>query len=85
MFAEIRRVCKPGGKVLIISRGVSKLALINEWLKLKAARDLVEYGSVEHLDFDKIIERQPGFKVVHKERKSFGMTYIFLLENEKEK
>ena len=39
-------------------------------------------GSVEHLDIENIIGEQfKGLKVVHKERKNMGMTYIYIIEN----
>jgi hypothetical protein len=57
---------------------------MNEYLKFKAPRDLVEYGIVEHLDIDKIIGEQAGLKVIHKERKNMGMTYIYIIENDKQ-
>ena len=40
-----------------MARGASYLSIINEWLKFKAARDLMFYGQVEHLNFDSIIEK----------------------------
>jgi hypothetical protein len=37
---------------------------------------------VEHLDIEKVVsEMLPGLKVVHKERKNFGMTYVYIIEN----
>lgn len=84
-LSEMKRVCKPHGKLLLISRGSSYISLYNEWLKFKAARDLTLYGVVEHLDFDKILEEgHPDLKVFHKERKNMGMTYIYILEVDKE-
>jgi len=74
-------VCKPGGKILLLQRGKSYISLMDEWLKLKAARDLTERGIVEHLDFDKIIDQEFNIKVIHKERKNLGMTYLYILEN----
>jgi hypothetical protein len=47
---------------------------------MRAAKDLLEYGQVEHLDFEKIISNQKGISVIHKERKNMGMTYIYILK-----
>ena len=79
-FSELKRVCKVGGKILLMERGQSYIPLYNYWLKFKAARDLCEKGFVENLDFDEIVEKQKGIKIVHRERKNMGMTYIFILE-----
>ena len=39
-------------------------------------------GSVEHLDIESIVNEQfKGLKVVHRERKNMGMTYIYIIEN----
>ena len=68
---------------MLIERGASYVSLYNVWLNFKAARDLAEYGLVEHIDFEKVIEKQEGLKLIHKERKNMGMTYLFILENDK--
>jgi len=39
-----------------MARGAHYLIPFNDLLKFKAAKDLIEYGTVEYLDFDKIIE-----------------------------
>ena len=63
----------------------SQISLYNEWLKFKAAKDLCERGTVEHLDIDKVISDNFGdLKFVHKERKNLGMTYVYIIENTKE-
>lgn len=78
-------MCKNNGLILIMGRGASYIPMYNMWLKFKAARDLMEYGLVEHLDFEDIIEKEEGFEIVHKERKNMGMTYIYIINNNKEK
>ena len=78
----MRRLCKPGGLILLLERGQSHISLYNEWLKFKAAKDLVERGSVEHLDIEKIVNDNFGdLTFVHKERKNMGMTYVYIIEN----
>ena len=79
---EIKRLCKPGGKIFLLERGQSYISLYNSWLQFKAAYQLMNTGSVEHLDIENIIDEQfKGLKVVHKERKNMGMTYIYIIEN----
>ena len=75
----MKRVCKPGGRILIIGRGQSYISLYNKWLQFKAAQDLIEKGLVEHIDFEKFLESKKGLKLVHKERKNMGMTYVYIL------
>ena len=52
---EIQRVLKPGGLLLLMERGASYLSVYNSWLKFRAARDLMHYGAVEHLDFEQVV------------------------------
>jgi hypothetical protein len=77
------RVCKTGGHILLLERGCSYISLYNEWLKFKAARDLCEYGTVEHLDIDGFVKshflESGEVEKVHAERKNLGMTYIYIL------
>ena len=54
------------------------------YLKLRAAFDLLENGYVEHIDMESLVEKKSGFKIIHKERKNLGMTYIYILKVEKE-
>ena len=43
---------------------------------------MVERGSVEHLDIEKIVNDNFGdLTFVHKERKNMGMTYVYIIEN----
>ena len=66
----------------MLERGQSYISLYNSWLQFKAAYQLMNTGSVEHLDIENIIGEQfKGLKVVHKERKNMGMTYIYIIEN----
>ena len=58
VLKEMTRVCKNHGKILIISRGESYISLYNQWLKFKAARDLTQFGRVEHLNIENIIENK---------------------------
>ena len=42
----------------------------------------MEKGTVEHLDIESVIDEHfKGLKVVHKERKNMGMTYVYIIEN----
>lgn len=54
-FSEIKRVCKPEGKILIMARGQSYFPPYNHWLRFRAAKDLLDKGLVEHIDFDEFI------------------------------
>ena len=87
VLREMKRVCKNNGKLLLIAKGQSYVSLYNEWLKFKAARDLTDFGHVEHLDIENILEspeRHPEFTVFHKERKNMGMTYIYIIDVNKD-
>ena len=78
----MKRLCKKDGYILLLERGSSSISLYNSWLKFKAARDLMKEGTVEHLDFDKLIgELFEGLEIVHKERKNLGMTYVAIIRN----
>ena len=79
---EIKRLCKPGGYILLMERGQSYISLYNQWLQFKAAYELMNKGTVEHLDIESVVaEHFKGLKVIHKERKNLGMTYVYIIEN----
>lgn len=81
-LGEIIRVTKPKGKILMIEKGLSSFSMYNSYLIKKAAKDLLDKGSVYHLDIESIVGETQGVKVKHKERKNLGMTYVFILEKE---
>ena len=69
--------------MLLIERGESWLSVYNQWLRFRAAQDLIKTGSVECLGFEKIVaDNFEGFTVIHKERKNFGMTYVYILQKD---
>ena len=79
---EMRRLCKPGGHILLMERGQSYISLFNMWLQFRAAKDLMERGTVEHLDIEQVVNENFGdLKIVHKERKNMGMTYVYIIKN----
>ena len=79
---EMKRVCKPGGRILLLERGQSYLSIYNQWLQFRAARDLLDRGTVEHLDIEKVVMDNFGeLNIIHKERKNMGMTYVYIIEN----
>jgi len=79
---EMRRLCKPDGYILILERGSSTFTLYNSWLNFRAARDLMNEGTVEHLEIDKIVDELfEGLEMVHRERKNMGMTYCYVIRN----
>jgi len=62
-ISEIKRVLKPGGKLLVIGQGASSYKWYNDYLKLRAGLDLKTYGCVYHLDLQSILEQDPDFEV----------------------
>ena len=43
---------------------------------------MLDQGSVEHLDIDKVVaDNFKGLKILHKERKNLGMTYVYVIKN----
>ena len=83
VLAEMKRVCRDGGKLLLITRGASSIDLYNQYLSFRAGLDLEKEGTVFHLDFENIIRGEPGLEVEYLERKNMGMTCICILRNRK--
>ena len=46
---------------------------------------MLDKGLVEHIDFENFVENQQGVKMIHKERKNMGMTYVYILEMQDDK
>ena len=76
----MKRVTKPGGKLLLMERGKGIWLSDNVELMRKATLNLGARGQVYHRDYSKLFESDPEVKVVEKKRKHRGMLYIYILE-----
>lgn len=72
-WSEMKRLCKPGGKILLLERGTAYWMYDNFMLLRKASLNLGARGQVYHHDFETMLEGDPDIKVVKKKRKLRGM------------
>ena len=78
-YDQIKRVTKPGGKILLLERGLGFWMADNFALMQKASVNLGARGQVYHHDFADLIENDPDVKIVKKKRKMRGMVYYYEL------
>jgi len=75
VLKEMKRVCKPSGKVLLLEHGRSKSwNFITNYLDRNAERHAKNWGCVWNRDLDKIIE-ESGLEVDTLHNWHFGTTY----------
>ena len=79
-WAEVKRVAKPGGKILLLERGQALWLSDNVELMRKSSVNLGARGQVYHHDWEKIVDEDPEVRVVKKKRKHRGMLYFYVLE-----
>ncbi len=79
---EMKRVCKKGGKVLILASGLSNNGFLNKFLKMKSSHILRNYGYFPDRAWDPIIN-SIGFEIEKAERKFNGTIYLYVLKNNK--
>lgn len=79
-YNEIKRLTKPGGKILLLERGLGYWMQDNFTLLRKASVNLGARGQVYHHDFAELIEMDPEVRVVKKKRKVRGMLYYYELQ-----
>ena len=79
-YSELKRVTKPGGKILLLERGLGYWMQDNFTLLRKASVNLGARGQVYHHDFAGIIEADPEVRVVKRKRKIRGMLYYYELQ-----
>ena len=75
----MKRVVKPGGKILLLERGLGFWMLDNFQLMRKAVVNLGARGQVYHHDFADLIENDPEVQIVKRKRKLQGMVYYYEL------
>ncbi len=70
---------KPGGKILLLERGLGFWLQDNFTLLSKASVNLGARGQVYHHDYSLLIENDPEIKVIKRKRKMRGMLYYYEL------
>ena len=78
-YEQIKRVTKPGGKILLLERGLGFWMTDNFMLMQKASVNLGARGQVYHHDFEGLIENDPEVKITKKKRKMRGMVHYYEL------
>ena len=79
-YGEMKRVTKPGGRILLLERGLGFWMQDNFTLLRKASVNLGARGQVYHHDFAHLIEEDEEIRIVKKKRKIRGMLYYYELE-----
>lgn len=78
IMKEMGRVCKKGGKVLLLDRGKSDDALNSLWLNLFRFEYLFKYGYDQCVDIVKIVKKS-GLSVEVQEVKQGNSLYFYIL------
>jgi ubiquinone/menaquinone biosynthesis C-methylase UbiE len=79
-FNEMKRMTKPGGKILLLERGKGFWLFDNFKLMLKLSVNMSARAQFYHHDFSKLVENDPEVKVVKKLRHRRGMVYSYELQ-----
>lgn len=79
---EMKRVCKKGGKILLLTCGLSDNQYLNRIINVKASKTIKQNGYVPNREWEPLI-RSMGFTVEKFERKLNGTIYFYVLTNNK--
>ena len=78
-WSEMKRVCKKGGKILLLEFGYSYWASNNYKMINKANNQLHESGQILIRDWDKLILNDPEVEVIKAKRRINGKIYYYEL------
>lgn len=78
-LSEMRRCCKPGGRILLLEHGESDWAALAWWQKHRLNRHVVKWGCFWNRDILKLV-RESGLHVKEVRRKHLGTTYLIVAE-----
>jgi ubiquinone/menaquinone biosynthesis C-methylase UbiE len=79
-YQEMKRVCKKGGKILLLEIGKSYWRYVNYRTLKRANKELNENGQVLFINYDELVLNDPEIKVIQKKRKLNGSLYYYVLE-----
>lgn len=79
-FQELKRVCKTGGKILLLESGKSYWATKNFQLTRQSDFYLNEYGCTPFIDWTQIIENDPEIEILKHKRRNNGELYYYELK-----
>lgn len=79
-FTEMKRVCKKGGKILLLEVGLSSWKTTVARAVDNAENELVKRGQVLFYDYDNLVLNDPEVKVIKRKRKLAGNFYFYVLE-----
>jgi methyltransferase OMS1 len=85
VLQEMARVCKPGGKILLLEHGRSKSWLsLSTYLDKNAERHARNWGCIWNRDLDAILESVPLLDVDRVDTWHFGTTYYVVCRPKKD-
>jgi SAM-dependent methyltransferase len=79
-YEQIKRLTKPGGKILLLERGLGFWMQDNFLLVQKASVNLGARGQIYHHDFSLMIDQDPEVRIIKHKRKMRGMIYYYELQ-----
>lgn len=79
---EMKRVCKNGGKILLLASGLTEDEGINKAINKKASDILTKYGYIPNREWEPLIKNM-DFEIERFERKMNGSIYFYVLKNVK--
>ena len=77
VLLEIRRVVKPGGKVLLLEHGDSSWRFFKDYLQKHLLRHVELFGCYHNRDIEAIV-KESGLIIEYAKRKHFGSTYLLV-------
>lgn len=79
-YSEMKRLTKPGGRILLLERGKGFWLFDNFQLMLRLSVNMSARAQFYHHDYSKLIENDPEVKVIRRKRYRRGMVYSYELQ-----
>jgi len=81
-IAEMKRVCRPNGLILVLASGLPGTDLRMQWARWTQPKELAKHGHFSIRNWDQVFDGS-GLEVIDSKKFNGGSIYLYIFRNKK--